>query len=289
MLIIRNSVLAWVLLSTGFVPSIALNAASSCAKELALVGLCTSNTGSEIIIDGSQHTEGDPGHGAPGDDWTRNNGWEQPHDESWAPPAEEEEEMEYVKCPAAWDVSRMCYLPRDDDAEPEEKMESLDVVLPTVTITDVARFAPAGSTVRGEPDNLGVAGLPTNFITSATTHTESGALFGHPVWVRFTPVGYDFDYGDGHTLTTTSAGASWTTLDQAPFTPTDTSHTYQERGTYTTRVTVRYAAEIEFGTGWTPITGEVRSPGPTQDVRILEARTALVAHTCTTTPTSPGC
>lgn len=41
--------------------------------------------------------------------------------------------------------------------------------------------------------------------------------------------------------------------------------------------------------GWFPITGTLTIPGPAQNIRIYEARTALVAHTCAKNPTGPGC
>ncbi|MGM7671920.1 hypothetical protein [Microbacterium sp. A93] len=165
-----------------------------------------------------------------------------------------------------------------------------DVVeIPAVTITDVARFAPQGSIVAGEPDNVGVVGLPVNFVAAASEHSVGGELFGFPMTVRFTPSGYDFDYGDGTTVSTMTGGQSWDALGQAQFTPTDTSHTYADRGTYFAHVNVRYTAAVDFGIGWFPITGEVTATGAAQEVRIFEAHTALVAHTCQQNAASPGC
>ncbi|WP_353115889.1 hypothetical protein [Microbacterium sp.] len=151
------------------------------------------------------------------------------------------------------------------------------------------RFSPAPSVFRGEPDNLGVAGLPMNLVATASAQTQQGDLFGFPIRVRFTPVEYVFVHGDGSTATHRQGGATWAALKQAPFTPTATSHVYADRGTYAARVDVRYRAEIDLGTGWQPVDGLLTSTGPTQDVRIFEARTALVAHTCQETPQAPGC
>ncbi|OIU85451.1 hypothetical protein BFN01_12565 [Microbacterium sp. AR7-10] len=174
-----------------------------------------------------------------------------------------------------------------DETPPEEGEESPG--LPPITITDLASFSPAKGTVLGEPDNLGVAGLPTNFVTQAETHVRSGQLFGFPIDVRFTPVSYTFHYGDGESRTAPSPGASWESLGQAQFTPTDTSHTYAERGTYDATVDIAYTAEIDLGVGWFPIEGQLDIPGPTQQIRIFEAHTALVARTCTEQPSAPGC
>lgn len=158
-----------------------------------------------------------------------------------------------------------------------------------LTITDVAAFAPPPVTIAAEPSNAGIAGMPTNFVAPASVQTQSGELFGKPLTVRFTPVGYDFAHGDGTTAATSTAGQTWAALRQAPFTPTATSHTYRERGTYLARVTVRYAAEVDLGGGWFPVPGELAVSGAVQAIRIFEARTALVAHTCDQMPSAPGC
>lgn len=243
------------------------------------IGGCVVNNGTEIIIDGSHDTEQNPGTSP------INNDWQPPLDDSWTPPPTAEEEFD--ECLREWDSYIRCYE-ASKEVEGEEAEEEARAI-PAVTITDLARFAPAGSTVTGEPENVGVAGLPTNFVTTASAETVTGELFGFPVSVRFTPSAYDFSFGDGDTVTTTSAGTTWSDLGQAQFTPTDTSHTYRERGTYTARADVRYTAEVDFGIGWFPISGEVTSTGAAQEVRIFEAHTALVAHTCAQAPASPGC
>lgn len=158
-----------------------------------------------------------------------------------------------------------------------------------VTITDVAAFAPDAIATAAEPDNLGIAGLPTNFVSAATTQTRAGDLFGRPVTVRFTPVGYTFDYGDGASVSTDTGGQTWSSLGQTRFTPTATSHTYRDRGTYAAHVTVHYAAEVDLGGGWFSIPGELDIAGTLQEIRIFEARTALVAFTCAQRPSAPGC
>ncbi|WP_141651212.1 hypothetical protein [Microbacterium sp. 3J1] len=158
-----------------------------------------------------------------------------------------------------------------------------------MTISDLARFTPGSTVLAAEPQNVGVAGMPTNFAAAASVQTLSGTLFGAPIVVRFTPAGYDYTFGDGDTARTATAGQSWEALGQAPFTPTPTSHTYTERGTYSARVDVRYTAEIDLGAGWTTVPGQLTSQGTAVEIRIFEARTALVAHTCDENPDGPGC
>ena len=160
---------------------------------------------------------------------------------------------------------------------------------PAITLTDIAQFAPGPAATVGEPDNLGVAGMPTNFVATASVHTQTGTLFDFPLTVRFTPVGYDFDYGDGTASSSATGGQTWASLGQAQFTPTSTSHIYRERGTYDARVTVQYTAEVDLGTGWFPVAGQLTIAGLTQQIRIFEAHTALVARTCAEQPAAPGC
>ncbi|MFB8190920.1 hypothetical protein ACFC14_16505 [Microbacterium sp. NPDC055988] len=158
-----------------------------------------------------------------------------------------------------------------------------------LTITDVAQFAPAPATTVGEPGNVGIAGMPANFVAAASVHTRAGTLFDRPTRVRFTPVRFSFTYGDGATTTTNTGGRSWAALGQAQFTPTSTSHSYRERGTYSAHVTVHYTAEVDIGGGWFPIDGELSIDGPARQIRVYEAETALVARTCAEQPGAPGC
>ncbi|WP_433584467.1 PKD domain-containing protein [Microbacterium hydrocarbonoxydans] len=161
--------------------------------------------------------------------------------------------------------------------------------IPEITLTDLAQFAPAPATLSAEPSNAGIADMPTNFLGAASVHTQTGSIFGFPVTVRFTPVAYDYTYGDGISATVTTAGRSWEELGQAQFTPTPTSHVYADRGTYTAGLSIRYSAEVDLGRGWYPIAGKLTIPTAPQQIQIFEAHTALVAHTCTERPTAPGC
>ncbi|WP_429462196.1 hypothetical protein [Microbacterium sp. ZKA21] len=256
----------------------------ACPKQLQLAGICNSgNDGNEVVVGGTGNEEGSDGRdGRDGDEGSRDR--DRDHDYE-AGPAQPDAPSEFEQCLDDWNRYIGCFQ-REDPPDPADPATP---AIPAVTITDIARFAPAGALVTAEPDNVGVVGLPTNFVGSASAHTVGGELFGYPISVRFTPVGFDFDYGDGTTATTADGGRSWATLDQAQFTPTATSHVYAQRGEYTATVDVRYTAEIDLGIGWFPIDGELTSEGPGQQVRIFEAHTALVAYTCEQAPHSPGC
>lgn len=161
--------------------------------------------------------------------------------------------------------------------------------LPVITIRDLVRFVPSDSTIAGEPNNLGVAGLATNFVANAQATVVEATLFNRLISVEFTPVEYDFDYGDGAAASHATGGASWESLGLAQFTPTDTSHVYLDRGTYTASITVDYTARINFGFGWLPVEGTVAGPSASQSIQIFEARTALVDRTCDEDPKAAGC
>ena len=176
------------------------------------------------------------------------------------------------------------------DQQPTEPAPPPAVPDPTTaTIDDVAEFAPDPPRVVGEPDGVGVVGMPTNFVVDAIEHTATGDIFDIPVTVRFTPVSYVFDYGDGTRQETTTPGTSWEDLDAPQFTVTDTSHSYGEPGEYEVGVTIRYAAEADAGGGWFPIAGLLELATPTTVVRIVDVDTALVERTCPEDPRGPGC
>lgn len=158
-----------------------------------------------------------------------------------------------------------------------------------ITIDDLAQFAPAPVTATAEPGNVGVAGMPTNFVAAVSAQTRTGTLLGRPVTVRFTPMSVTFEHGDGTSSTSPDGGRTWAALGQTSFTPTATSHTYSQRGTYTTRTTVHYTAEVDVGGGWFAVPGELAIDGTSRQIRVYEATTALVARTCLERPAAVGC
>ena len=182
----------------------------------------------------------------------------------------------------------------DVDEEPcptqPDRCGFIVVMPPDVTASDLASFRPELPSLTGEPTGFGVVGAPTNVVAAASEQFMTGPLLGWDVTVRFLPAGFIFDYGDGTTARSTTGGASWASLGQAQFTPTATSHVYRERGTYPVGVTVQYVASVNFGSGnWRPVTGYVTASSGGYDVRVFEARTALVDQTCAENPRGPGC
>lgn len=161
---------------------------------------------------------------------------------------------------------------------------------PALTISDLATFQPSPPTLLAEPDDAGVVGLPVNLVATTRTQTLRGTVLGFPITVRLTPHHYTFTHGDGTDTTTRTPGTSWTTSKDPQFTPTETSHTYADRGRYAAAVTVSYSAAVDFGDhAWRDIPGFITATSATHTIRIYEAHTALVAHTCTENPSAAGC
>lgn len=184
----------------------------------------------------------------------------------------------------------------DDSFPIDDPLEGVcvsdDVVeIPYPTLSDLARFTPLPPSLSGEPYTAGIMGKPTNFLSTASTHSLDGELFGYPVSVRFTPVSYTFDYGDGTTATVHDAYESWEEAGLAQFTPTDASHVYSAKGEFAVSVTVAYSAAVNFSgsDSWLPVDGFVRATTAGYDVTIYEVVTALVDKDCSEDPTGVGC
>ena len=147
---------------------------------------------------------------------------------------------------------------------------------PVVTISDLARFLPASATLHAAPDGWAVVGVPADFWADASAATVSGELLGQAAEVRFTPQAYRFDYGDGSSRTTATAGASWSALGQEELTETPTSHVYRARGAVRAELTVIYSAQYRFAGGpWIAVAGAVSRTTPPQRVLVVVERTAL--------------
>ena len=242
----------------------------ACDREIAATIGCptVSNTGTEVAVGGSRtdSDSSDPGGGgAPG---------------------------EHVPVPT-WPLEPT--NPRPCDAaggvceRPDLPAEPVDPGFPEVTLADLVSFRPVTPELSGEPRGFGVVGMPTNFVTAASEQSLDGVLLGHPVTVRFTPTAFVFSYGDGTSARSAGGGVSWQQAGAPQFSPTDTSHVYRERGTYTASVTVEYAAAVNFGVGWRPVEGVVTAASGAYPVEVVEVHTALVDRTCDENPAGPGC
>ncbi len=161
---------------------------------------------------------------------------------------------------------------------------------PVVTWADLASFRPAIGVAHVEPAQWTVHGLETNVYISGAPHVVSGSLFGLPADVRFIPLSYVFDYGDGATQTTAEPGASWAELGVEEFERTTTSHRYDSIGNYAIAVGITYAAEYQFADEpWATVAGTLTVPANTLGILVGDADTVLVRDGCEVNSASVGC
>jgi hypothetical protein len=159
-----------------------------------------------------------------------------------------------------------------------------------VRVRDLVSISAAAPTQGMEPDGWLVVGVPTNFYASASAHQSAGPLLGSPAEVRFTPVDFTWDYGDGTSGSSTSGGASWSAQGLPEFSETATSHVYESTGTISVGLSVSYAAEFRFDGGdWREVEGLLEVPASPMTVIADRAGTVLVAEACSANPSGPGC
>ncbi|MBK5239107.1 MAG: hypothetical protein JJE28_08385 [Actinomycetales bacterium] len=163
-------------------------------------------------------------------------------------------------------------------------------IAPTITMADVASFSPIQPTLATEPLGWAVVGLESNMIAGTSTHVAAGRLLGAAAEVRFTPVSFDFRYGDGASRSSTSSGAPWATQGLPEFSPTATSHVYSQTGSYPASVRVSFSLEYRWGAGpWTAIEGRVYGTAPAQVVLVVNATNVLMQEACQQGIAAPGC
>jgi hypothetical protein len=161
---------------------------------------------------------------------------------------------------------------------------------PEVTLTDLASFHPAPAVDHMEPNGWSIIGLDTNFYATTDNPTQTGTLLGRPASVRFTPVSFTWNYGDGSTRTTKTSGTTWANQHIIELDPTPTSHPFHTRGHYTITLTVDFAAEYSWnGNDWQTIDGTITLPANTLTTTTGSIKTALVAHDCIQDPHGTGC
>ncbi len=159
-----------------------------------------------------------------------------------------------------------------------------------VTLADVARFVPRSASIRSQPNGWALVGAPVNLLTDAAAQVVDGTLLGRPAQVRFVPVSFTWNYGDGTISTTDGPGASWKQLGQQDFTTTDTSHVYPSMGDRQVTLTIAYAPSYRFdGGGWQQIPGTLPVQVGPVTIHVLQGSTVLVGGACGTRHAGPGC
>ncbi len=141
--------------------------------------------------------------------------------------------------------------------------------------------------ILAEPAGWAVAGTPANFVTDAGQQTAEGELFGRPLHVRWTPVAFTWNYGDGTVVTRDSAGERWSGDDR--FTESESTHTYVSRDDRVVSLAIQYSAAINLGAGWRPVPGSVTIDADPVQVQVFSVSTDLARGDCIAYPNDPGC
>ena len=178
-------------------------------------------------------------------------------------------------------VDNRCYitLSRPEDAVPG-----------TPTLSDIASFTPQVGTAHMQPNGWGVVGIHTNFYATGDAHVVTGTLLGQPASVRFTPIAWHWDYGDGTAASVASPGGTWAQLGIREFAATPGSHLYPVKGGYTVGLTIEYTAEYQYaGQPWLPIPGTLLLNANDLTITTWNVKTVLVAEDCLDDPNAPGC
>jgi hypothetical protein len=130
-----------------------------------------------------------------------------------------------------------------------------------------------------EPNGWMIVGLDTNFYATVGNEAINGTLLGQPASVRFTPVAWHWNYGDGASATRATAGATWASQDIQQFDPTTTSHVYRKAGTYSIDLSIEFGAEYKYASGaWTPVDGTITVPANRLRATAGSAKTVLVGR-----------
>lgn len=159
-----------------------------------------------------------------------------------------------------------------------------------VTLRDIASFRPAPGVQFMQPNGWVVPGLDANFYSVVDQQLVNGTLLGQPATVRFTPVSWHWNYGDGSAAVRSTKGATWAAQGLRDFDRTATSHVYETEGEYVIRLSIDFRAEYRFGaTGFIPIAGRINLPANDLRVTVTGAKTVLVEHDCVANPGGPGC
>jgi hypothetical protein len=159
-----------------------------------------------------------------------------------------------------------------------------------ITLADIAAFRPSPPVDHMEPNGWTIAGLDTNFYATGSAHIKDGTLLDQPASVRFTPVEWNWSYGDGAAASHPFPGTTWAAHGVAEFDPTGTSHVYAEYGSYYIDLDVDFAAEYRFAGGpWVQIRGTLTVPANRLAITVGDAKTVLVERECTRNPGGPGC
>jgi hypothetical protein len=154
---------------------------------------------------------------------------------------------------------------------PAPQAAAMPVVTPGMVLAAFRRLPLPKAPTLVQPADRTLVNFDTIFYTRVRVGDMPVTLLGQRVVVRPKPQSYLFDFGDG-------ASFGPTTNPGAPYPRKDITHVYPHTGAVTASVAVTYSAQFSVGGGpWQDVPGTVTVDGPQRAVRIVAARSELIA------------
>lgn len=183
---------------------------------------------------------------------------------------------------------RSCLYPGSPAPEPPNGGEAAEPAV-VITLEDFQSQPIIAAEVVSEPNNFGLLGGHNNVWANAEEQEFTFDTLGDQVTIRAWPVAYDWNYGDGTTRTTQTAGNSVPESDWL-MVETPTSHVYGATGDYNVILTTRFNGDYSVNGGpWIPIAGQAAVQSEPHLISIWRSDNRLVDGTCAEDPSAWGC
>lgn len=183
---------------------------------------------------------------------------------------------------------RSCMYPGSPAPEPPNGGEPVDPPV-VITLEDFQSQPIIAAEVVSEPNNFGLLGGHNNVWANVEEQEFTFETLGDEVRIRAWPVEYDWNYGDGTTRSTMTAGNSVPEEDWL-MVETPTSHVYEETGDYNLVLTTRFNGDYSVNGGpWIPIAGQATVNSEPHLISIWRSDNRLVDGTCEEDPSAWGC
>lgn len=157
-------------------------------------------------------------------------------------------------------------------------------LLPQLTEADFRELPLPSPALTLQPDRGWVLiNVPTIVTTDASPVTLQTELLGYPITVEATPTSWTYDFGDGHTLTTTSPGR--------PYPHHDLAHEYTAPGRATITLTATWTGRYQINDmpTWHTITGTATTTTTSAPFTVEEVTSRLVSTHCNVRPKPDDC
>lgn len=183
---------------------------------------------------------------------------------------------------------RSCLYPGSPAPEPPNGGEAAEPAV-VITLEDFQSQPIIAAEVISEPYNFGLLGGHNNVYANVDEQEFTFETLGDEVTIRAWPVAYDWNYGDGTTRTTQTAGSAVPEADWL-LVETPTSHIYGATGDYNLVLTTRFNGDYSVNGGpWIPIAGQAAVESEPHLISIWRSDNRLVDGTCSQDPTAWGC